>query len=615
MPVGDRALSLMPDKVTKDRLQNFVLMCPRYLRAEIDDLVVRLHKYPDVEKMYLDICFSLGEAKGDAEAAAVEEAKALGGVVFRLMGVENDGIKGPIKGRIPKKKKEKKLTMQRLRNVEEVMQLRQVLNNIKTGWYLEFLAMDAEKCDTLVASFTKMTSLEKEELLAVAKFLPEGLLQLQRIIESPSDGWAPPHQRNPHEGRTGAGAAGNVPGKRGKPGLQSGRDRLKDLKRRDHQHQMLLYEGRDPFARGGVGGHPYQGNDPDKTREFMAPPVSKGEVMEIGAMGQSRHFRLDDAIGPGGKFAPGENSEVMWVDSLSEAMGIRPFPAVPLDTTHLSPEARREVYAYIAEHGNQQNVVHDKVFTEKLAAFKQNQDLMWAKGRWWAKEAEQRKLHAVMLKSQEIAEKIRLRERAAAQEAEAAEAGKSKRRAEMEAAADKTKELLAALGSDKKWAANKRRQDAREAAERRLMADLQTKQGFFDEPSAGGEGSEVGQRQLDGKSYLLKEWSSTGLPLTAAAAATTFGTTPYEDRSKDVPLEIEEWREEAVREELVLERRKKLREAQDRRAAQNKLNMEISDWRAQVSVGFMRYGGTDSASRRWLIFVFYRYYYPSWELI
>ncbi len=75
-----------------------------------------------------------------------------------------------------------------------------------------------------------------------------------------------------------------------------------------------------------------------------------------------------------------------------------------------------------------------------------------------------------------------------------------------------------------------------------------------------------------------------GLPLTAAAAATTFGTTSYEDRSKDVPLEIEEWREEAVREELVLERRKKLREAQDRRAAQNKLNMEIADWRAQVRV-------------------------------
>ena len=50
MPVGDRALSLIPDKVTKDRLQNFVLMCPRYLRAEIDDLVVRLHKYPDAER-------------------------------------------------------------------------------------------------------------------------------------------------------------------------------------------------------------------------------------------------------------------------------------------------------------------------------------------------------------------------------------------------------------------------------------------------------------------------------------------------------------------------------------------------------------------------------------
>ena len=226
--------------------------------------------------------------------------------------------------------------MQRLRNVEEVMQLRQVLN-IKTGT-LSFCW--TPKSATLVASFTKMTSLKKEELLAVAKFLPRACCSCSDN-ESPSDGWAPPHQRNPHEGRTGAGAAGNVPGKRGKPGLQSGRDRLKDLKRRDHQHQMLLYEGRDPFARGGVGGHPYQGNDPDKTREFMAPPVSKGEVMEIGAMGQSRHFRLDDAIGPGGKFAPGENSEVMWVDSLSEAMGIRQFPAVYL-TQHICPRKRDE---------------------------------------------------------------------------------------------------------------------------------------------------------------------------------------------------------------------------------------------------------------------------------
>ena len=577
----------MPDKATKDKLQDFVLMCPRYLRSEVDDLIVRLHKFPAVEKLYLGICFAQGVSKGEEEAAAVEEAKGMCNVLFRLLGVDNEGVKGPLKGKIPKKKKEKAVTSTRLRNVEEALLLRGVLNEARPDWYPELLAMEPKRCDALVAAFTKMTAVEKKELVAVARHLPEGLPQLLQIWESPGDGYAPPYQRSVHEGRTGFGAPGNVPGGPGKPSLvNGGRDRLRDLRRRDRQHTMLLYEDKGPFARGGEGGHPYAGNDPNKTREFMAPDIApKGEVLEIGAMGHSRQFRLDDALGrTGGKFDPGAG-EVMYVDSLSEALGIRPFPAVPLDTTHLSNEARREVYAYVADHGNQQNVVHDKLYGEKLAALKENQELMWAKGRWWAKEAEQRKLHAVMLKTTEIAEKVRLRERAAAREADAADEQKAKKRAEVAAAADKTKQLLAALGSDDKWAASKRRQDAREGAARRLMADLQTKQGFFDEPKNGGEGSEVGRRQQGGKSYLLEEWSPDGVPLTAAAAATTFGGAKYVDRSTDVPLELAEWKEQAVREELVAERRKKLRAAQERRAAKDKFSLEVADWREQVRGG------------------------------
>ena len=581
MPVGDRALSLMPDKATKDKLHDFILMCPRYLRSEVDDLVVRLHKFPAVERQYLDICFSLSASTSDEEAAAVDVARGMCGVAFRLMGVDNDGVKGPLKGKIPKKKKEKAVTKEQLRDVEEAMQLRAVLNDARAGWYGELLTMNPEECDALVAKFTKMTDVEKRELVSVAKFLPDGLPQLLRIVESPSGGWAPPYRRSVHEGRTGRGAAGNTPGASGKPGAASGRDRLRDLKRRDHQHQMLLYENRGPFVRGGEGGHPYTGNDPDKAREFMAPVASKGEALQIGAMGHSRQLRLDDALGPGGKFARA-TGVVMYVDPLSEALGIRSFPNAPLDTANLSNEARREVYAYVAEHGNQQNVVHDKVFDEKLAALKENQELMWAKGRWWAKEAEQRKLHAVMLKSQEIAAKVRLRERAAKIEADGKDEAKAKKRAEVAAAADKTNQLLAALGSDEKWKASKRRQDAREASTGRLMADLQAKQGFFDKPSKEDAGSEVGVRQQGGKSYLLQEWSPDGLPLTAAAAATTFGTTSYVDQSTDVPLELAEWKEQAVREELVAERRKCLKEAQQCRAAHDKFSLEVADWRQQV---------------------------------
>ena len=125
-------------------------------------------------------------------------------------------------------------------------------------------------------------------------------------------------------------------------------------------------------------------------------------------------------------------------------------------------------------------------------------------------------------------------------------------------------------------------QDAREASAGRLMADLQAKQGFFDKPSKEDAGSEVGVRQQGGKSYLLQEWSPDGLPLTAAAAATTFGTTSYVDQSTDVPLELAEWKEQAVREELVAERRKCLKEAQQCRAAHDKFSLEVADWRQQV---------------------------------
>ena len=52
-----------------------------------------------------------------------------------------------------------------------------------------------------------------------------------------------------------------------------------------------------------------------------------------------------------------------------------------------------------------------------------------------------------------------------------------------------------------------------------------------------------------------------------------------------MPLELAEWNEQAVREELVAERRKKLRAAQERRAAKDKFSLEVADWREQVRGG------------------------------
>ena len=56
-----------------------------------------------------------------------------------------------------------------LRGVLRGLLLRGVLNEARPDWYPELLAMEPKRCDALVAAFTKMTAVEKKELVALLK--------------------------------------------------------------------------------------------------------------------------------------------------------------------------------------------------------------------------------------------------------------------------------------------------------------------------------------------------------------------------------------------------------------------------------------------------------------
>jgi hypothetical protein len=86
MPVGDRSLALQTEQADYTTLANFLAILPRWLRAKVDDLVVRLHPLPSIEALFFDICARLTDDPN--REAAVAEASLLLAVAYRQLGMD-----------------------------------------------------------------------------------------------------------------------------------------------------------------------------------------------------------------------------------------------------------------------------------------------------------------------------------------------------------------------------------------------------------------------------------------------------------------------------------------------------------------------------------------------
>jgi hypothetical protein len=391
--------------------------------------------------------------------------------------------------------------------------LRKVLNGAKPKWWLELLSMEPTACDRLVGHFAEMTREETRAVAAVARDLPGGLGELLALMGAPTDR----------------------------------RDPLRDAERRDALHLMLALDSSTKAA--GLRGY-----DPAKPAEFHAPPPRRVEVVAVGAMGDDRRLRLN---GQGG---------VEYVDRLSEQLGVRPFAPVALDTTGLGVASRARVNQFVMAHGNTLPGTTDRQWAERKAALTEQAELMKAKGRYWADEAERRKVRLVreQLGLAADAAKVRRSRAAQARAAQRKQAEDAWRAAA--AAAAKARLIVQALESAAKWDAQQRRAEATALRERFLLADLVTSPGP----------PEKGRRQQQGRSYLLEEWGEDGVPLTAAAAAVTFGAALFVDRAAEVAVEVEAWRAKAVEVEALRERRGKRRDAADRRAEKEAADEQVS---------------------------------------
>ena len=428
MGVGDRSLALQAEPEDRNLLQTFLSMVPRFLRAEVDELVVRIHPLPTLEKAFLAICGDL-VARPNKEAA-VEEATLLLTAAFRQLGVDKNaapamkikkqltaregvrgrddlggggGVSGLSQGGLPIERE----SGSAVRLLEELFALYKVLEDPSSsgrpGWFGDLLRMDAGPCDRLLARFTEMSRGETQALCGVARGLDApGLPELLFHMENLETG--------------------------------DGRDALIDAKRRDHQYAMLAFSafntntgakdratrqnggGSGPnrsgsiggsigtsvaggygppvlpaprkqepsmlLASGSPGGGGYGGYDPSRATDFMAPASSckKSEVLSVHGMGEDRRFRLEDSA-----LSQGSSSSVVFVDTLSEALGVRGFDPVPLDseTNVIAAESRFEVYQFVALHGHTSSGrTGDKQGSERLAALTQEAELMRAKGRW-----------------------------------------------------------------------------------------------------------------------------------------------------------------------------------------------------------------------------------------
>jgi hypothetical protein len=395
------------------------------------------------------------------------------------------------------------------------------------------------------------------------------------------------------------------------------RDQVADLRRRDAQHHTLAYQHLD----NGLGTS--KDYDPSKTVDFLAPPSQK-KVERVGVFGAGEDLalRLDD-----GAPVP----RLTYVDTLSAALGVRPFAEVELDTSTMrDPATRQELYQHVIGTGARATgATGDKVWSPRKAAMEEAVQLSNAKGRFFAHEAQQRSQRLVKTALWEISEAVRLRQHRATRDRDerrrAMEAKRKRAAAEAEAAALVQK----ALDLNEKWSSQQKAADQRRLGEKARFAALQTL-GVDDvvkpwgannnngSNSGGGGGLDyTKKRQDNGKSYLLEEWveapttitavSSSSdslsrgesdasaivdvessnrnggkneilpLPTTAAAAAVAFGTAEPENRS-DIPSQLALWQRSAIKQEKVLARRERLKESQARKAATISLSTQMADW-------------------------------------
>jgi len=396
------------------------------------------------------------------------------------------------------------------------------------------------------------------------------------------------------------------------------RDQLSDLRRRDAQHQMLAFQHLD----NGLG--TTKDYDPSKTVDFLAPPSQK-KVERVGVFGAGEDLalRLEDG-------AP--YPRLTYVDTLSAALGVRPFAEVELDTSTIrDPATRQELYQHVMGTGARATgATGDKVWSPRKSAMEEAVQLSNAKGRFFAHEAHQRSQRLVKTALWEISEAVRLRQHRATRDREERrremEAKRKRALAEAEAAALVQK----AFDSNEKWSTQQKAADQKRLGEKARFAALQTLEvddvmkpwGAKSHSSTnleGGDGLDyTKKRQDNGKSYLLEEWveapttmtnsdssssdsltrgenasaladtstsaSTRGggheilpLPTTAAAAAVAFGIAETEDRS-DIPSQLALWKRSATKQEKVLQRRERLEESQARKAETISLSTQMASW-------------------------------------
>ena len=83
----------------------------------------------------------------------------------------------------------------------------------------------------------------------------------------------------------------------------------------------------------------------------------------------------------GAKPNPDGDTKVMFVDRVSEALGMAPHPPSPVDTTFLDTNSRHAVYEFITELGNEAELHHtlgkEKLDLMQVCASAQNQRLKW----------------------------------------------------------------------------------------------------------------------------------------------------------------------------------------------------------------------------------------------
>jgi hypothetical protein len=418
-----------------------------------------------------------------------------------------------------------------IRRLEQLIELRSILESKeygRHGWYSQLLQMPPAECDRLILRFSNMDKSESRALALVARDLePPGMPELLWMMETPDDG------RNP----------------------------LVDAKRRDHQHAMLMYESVNRSAE-----LKFEGYDPSKTSDFMPPPPKKTELLGINGMGEDRRFRLNDGV----------QCEVEFVDTLSEAISVRPFAPVKLDTTRMfDPKSRAEVYQFVMGHsGNVSGATGDKLGTERKAAMEAEAQLMRAKGRWWSREANQRKVRLVKEQLHRISVAAALRVRRALERRARILQERAERLKATQAAQERNSLNGYAMKSKERMSRITACIDEREAKEKSLLASLK----YFDINDCSDD--DIKGMRLAG-SYRMNEWTRSGVPRTPHAASVTFGTTP-ENNHDDESYEMKQWQLDAAVIDKRTGLRRMLKSRVEREAELQSFTKQVTSWKTSA---------------------------------